>query len=1483
MKAKDWLKRMKSGRNRRFSSIGCSVISMLVCVAILVTSNAFVFPSIALAGAADEAANAEASANGVQAENRRNDAVTQSADASAEDQLNERLNTLVSSVSLMKQDSAAAAKAKKTAEVASTGAGEYAARLTDRSNDIGVKSEGYEDSPYNFEKTYSGGVVIGYNLWVPDTDKRTGGTVYIGNSATGRPLKLWQAEQYWDGEAPFRITSVDSDQRTYDFQTYNDFTLEDDVAPNGAFKLDHLDLEFSIVSLSSKQNIYARGNKLVIGESVTTKSGGQWRIYGGTEHAHLNDTDGRPLIDTNVVVASGNWDYVFGGGEGPTGRGTQVTIRGNANVTNVYGGGERKGSIGLTDYNERNTLQTNGNGINVYVEDGTVGNIWGGSAINSNQYSLLGLAANIPLPIYEDISINVSGGQIGRIVAASDASDGVTLNYSHFNESNIHGDAIINITGGSVSKAVGDPNRNTPNTATDHRMVLGATRMNISESNDFDYFDLFDLVNITGKGTANSVVVSTASKAGETFTDTPLTFWSSSNNSNPQGFIGSIRVADGGKLVLNKGGTINKAFDHYVGNTYQYNAYEGNTTLKGSRNGTIHYISKAWIGETSEARRSLSTLAIDGSATGANISAASASSFTDGTDRCGLRIHGNVQGEIAHSFPDYSMNVPGYSTLEVVGDPIYSTGDKYYYYVVADSSANGGKAFREPAGAPYIVCYRYLDNGKIGWYLRQKPEISVLDNKLVRAGDAENGVMQMHVAMNGFGFEWDRDETKCTADFKITKYTGTAADPTPVSANITLAMLSALQAGDSGNFRNVTFGTQDGITYLQSFDYIIDNSTPVDPTYYEVSADYHVIRTDDNYEDWRDVDAKNAARCVYDFAGNDDLHSKDGYSDSVMDTIPYAAAPAGADNALLRVYLPYGVTGKLNIAENDGSFQFTDNSTASLESSTTVTSSYGTAAEAYANSHFGVTIGGNELAGGISDVAISNAVSTYLCTVYSYKNVSISDITKNTADGLQLNLSLADLTKDGNGVGTSDPAAVNNGELQIRVTGTFKITYRFTTRTQGERDYVYTGKMSDVLNENGVGSDGLLTDVFVAAHAPYESNHGKTFTWLTDSITKASADGVLTALVLSSQTDKVVHVNYCTTSGGMSQAFEAPIGANRLNNTDVAQINASGDNFRYWEIRKSSSASAPVIAKCYDAEFSFCMMDDYWITPVFDTDTGKTVKLDPEALQNGDEKWLAWTWNDDTDGVQITPSADLTFTGLKDNVIFARINKDYNDLGTGWSNVWNKTYNLEVVDGATYTLMSWGDYYETGKSYMNGTWSGITLTFLDYTRNRWTDSEGAASPNGRSDYLYSDFEIAYSDELKDIYGSDTGYTTGVVFEYCRALYDEETFNPAADYDSGIAIDRNALKLAITNNSSSYAANENLTRRIQRTAIPTATLTNKNRIEFGKSYYNTLANSKAIMKVTAYLIDSSGNVTLSNPVFVCLKETSQRDLAIPAGN
>lgn len=210
--------------------------------------------------------------------------------------------------------------------------------------------------------------------------------------------------------------------------------------------------------------------------------------------------------------------------------------------------------------------------------------------------------------------------------------------------------------------------------------------------------------------------------------DSNLTFW---GNSNRDGYIGQIRVAEGAKLVLDQGGVINRP---YNGSTP-----EADSVIQATANQESFYLSKSWVGELSASRRSLSTVAINGQ--GAGITAASGTAFNDATDVCGLRIHGTVQGELGDD-SSYNNNVPGYSTLEVTGTPIYSSGDDYYYYIVSDGSANGGKAFTEPEGADYIVCYRFLDNGKIGWYLRERPEISI-NNKLVRAGDSGN--MVMHV------------------------------------------------------------------------------------------------------------------------------------------------------------------------------------------------------------------------------------------------------------------------------------------------------------------------------------------------------------------------------------------------------------------------------------------------------------------------------------------------------------------------------------------------------------------------------------------------------------------------------------------------------------------------------------------------------------------------------------------------------------------
>lgn len=931
--------------------------------------------------------------------------------------------------------------------------------------------------------------------------------------------------------------------------------------------------------------------------------------------------------------------------------------------------------------------------------------------------------------------------------------------------SSVHADATVNISGeGAAQYVVGDLYRNLPVNAENQRHVLGTTRVNITASNTFQRLNYFDVVHISG----TDVVVSANEVIGGSMTDSAVTAY----GPDFDGYVGQIAVTNGATLLLNNRAVINNYYNNVALGDAHYQ--ESDREIKANSYDDSYYLSHSWVGEYSEERRALSTVEINGQSVG--ITAASGTRFDEANDVCGLLIHGTVQGQLG-SDSGYGK-VPGYSTLKAAGTPIYSTANDYYYYIVADSSENGGKAFREPEGADYIVCYRYLEDGKIGWYLRQKPTFT-LTNKLLRAGDDTDSAMSFHVEMNSFGYEWNSDAAENHVDFQITGTTGTdGAQLVTSTESLTLAVMAAIGSNPTGRFDNVLFETVNGVTRLRSFDYLLDDSVPVDPTLYTVETDYHVVRDSGSYEDIHPARAADAARCVYDFAGNDSLHDKEGYDDSVMDTLPYSTSPAGEDTALLRVYLPYGVTGALHVAENDGSFRFTGDTSidAQLVTSGSVTASYLSANASYANSRFAVTIGSGELSAGV-DQALTSAVSSYPCTVYSHKNLSISDISQLSSDGLQLRLTLSGLMKSGAAVGSNNPFADNNGELQIRTVGGYKITFRYTTRTQGERDYVVKGSLTDAQ----LDTVGRLTDAFIMSVAPFESNYGETLSWTDSVITQSMEEGAVTATVVAAQAVRQVSVTYRTTQGGMyNEPFMVDVGANRLNDSKIAAISvpaeSGGMQFNYWEIRKSPAGA--VIAKCYDADFTFCIMDNYWISPVFSASPA-------------------------------SPAGEKS----------------------------------------------------------------VTLTFLDYNRNRWTDSEGVFTPNGRSDYLYADFEIAYTDGGNDIFGSGTGYRTGVVFELCDTLTGE-TFDPSS---CSYASDEANLKQAILEGRSSYSTGGG-TRRIQCSNIATDKLTNKNRIEFGKSYYHTDTNARAIMKATAYLIDGQNEVTLSNSVYICLYDISLRDLA-----
>lgn len=502
------------------------------------------------------------------------------------------------------------------------------------------------------------------------------------------------------------------------------------------------------------------------------------------------------------------------------------------------------------------------------------------------------------------------------------------------------------------------------------------------------------------------------------------------------------------------------------------------------------------------------------------------------------------------------------------------------------------------------------------------------------------------------------------------------------------------------------------------------------------------------------------------------------------------------------------------------------------------------------------------------------------------------------------------------GVELTDKTTNESGEEVF--TGTFNSNYTKLIFTNGSDETVditynssvtgyYPVQKTALINTSGAYE---LTDNFIMSQAPYESNHGETLCWKDTNIVKTSEKGNSTAKSETAQTDRIIttvtaeqkvkkaYANYKIYPNQSFTSLQTEVGANRATDEKLGVIDATGltyegKNFSYWEIRKSDSANAKVVARCYEPWFSFCIMDNYYITPVYD-DGGKSASLDPSKLQQNNEDWYAWTWNEGENGVWVTPTNGLTFQGLKDKVIFVRVKEGSGVPPTTWSisgDIWNQTSDLDVVNGGTYTVSGYSG------TTMLGSWFNIKLTHLDYSRNRWTDNNGAIPSDGSTDELFTDFEIAFNNQFEAIHGENTGYKTGVVFELCAQLPDGVTFDQDKDYKAVSNEDnlKAKIKSSLESNTyyTTYSYKTNKNRNIQIKEIPTGNLTNKNRIQFGQGYVNKYTvtgtdesgneirkytNSTYLLKAWAYLIDSDGNVTLSNPVYTCLNNISKKDFA-----
>lgn len=275
----------------------------------------------------------------------------------------------------------------------------------------------------------------------------------------------------------------------------------------------------------------------------------------------------------------------------------------------------------------------------------------------------------------------------------------------------------------------------------------------------------------------------------------------------------------------------------------------------------------------------------------------------------------------------------------------------------------------------------------------------------------------------------------------------------------------------------------------------------------------------------------------------------------------------------------------------------------------------------------------------------------------------------------------------------------------------YKFTFTFTDRNNASKNYVREGTLTaaQLANESYYVKDGstrILKAAFINRLAPEESNFNQSLGWtITDvnfpasmnnnayTITKTFEAEEVTEYVKDDQgTDTETPVRSTTrtatfdlpyahntttgvateTNGKVLEATATVFTVSNINFGSIPVVNSAyvtaptklytsasdetGKFFQYWSIKKTSSDENEV-GRCYFNEFNLVMFDNYYITPVYDTEaidlnnTGAFTSV--TYLETSRNQW-------NTDGTESlktdrAKAADLLYNDLV-------INFNYNNL-----------------------------------------------------------------------------------------------------------------------------------------------------------------------------------------------------------------------------
>lgn len=231
----------------------------------------------------------------------------------------------------------------------------------------------------------------------------------------------------------------------------------------------------------------------------------------------------------------------------------------------------------------------------------------------------------------------------------------------------------------------------------------------------------------------------------------------------------------------------------------------------------------------------------------------------------------------------------------------------------------------------------------------------------------------------------------------------------------------------------------------------------------------------------------------------------------------------------------------------------------------------------------------------------------------------------------------------------------------------YEIKYTFNTRLYGPKVYKVSGTLTaDDISKYGC-TEKQLSNSFVMAKAPFESNFKQNITWDSNQITFGSkADGTLTADITATQVDDrnvtatfyvdsdSQAVDITTTFGNRFLKDGSYISANSIGTTayvdglPVAYKGTSGD-FSFWYVMTKDKE---FVTKAYGQNFAYTGYDNYIVVAVYGV--GGTHKDESTDSSINFLQYSRNHWNDTVTGEDGTGSYSLA------NTEYDRLYADFN-------------------------------------------------------------------------------------------------------------------------------------------------------------------------------------------------------------------------------